>query len=172
MSTRRLNPRQREIRKMLIREKGLVSPAELADQFRVSRQQIWRDIKRIEAHAPPPPDGWNELEAVQQSIREFRQQLQRVDDELEICEREAAARSGRKSSTGIYAVRARLLDERRRTLEGLNQFLLQIGYISEVPRHLILEKRLADLEGPELDAHIENLEAEAARRHADEHPAE
>ena len=59
-----LNPRQQEVRKALIRGRGMANSAALAEALGVTRQCIWRDRRIIATIRPLPPDEWDEVAEV------------------------------------------------------------------------------------------------------------
>lgn len=154
-----LTTRQKEVRKDLIRGNGIVNNAELAEKYKVSRQQIWRDRKAIEKAQPIPAEDWDEGAEIARSINFYDVQIQALADELELLEGEVSKRSNHKSVTGLMANRVNLLREIRQTKESMDQFLLSIGYFKAAPQRLLIGKaQLEDLDGEGLDSEISRLE--------------
>jgi len=153
-----LTPRQQEVRRLLVRHKGLISGAEIARKLNVGRTTVWRDINAIQEHRPLPENQYVEEKEITASLEWFDQMERQLMDELEANDRSIEAHQGEMSQVPFLHVRCNLLNQLRSLRTDRREFLLKIGYLREAPKRLSLETPLSEMSREELDREIHVLD--------------
>lgn len=134
-----LNQRQREVRKLLVKHKGMISCAEIGRKLGAGRTTIWRDLQTIRKHRPMQHEEYDpeqEKQAIDQAIAWYDSMESSLLDELEENDREIEGRAGQDSQIGYVNARLGLLGQLRTLNEHRNDFLLKIGYLTEAPKRV------------------------------------
>ena len=164
-----LTPRQRAIRREIIKRHGLVRPSELAQIIGVSRITIWRDMKAIDKFQPIPADDFAEEVEVKRSLQWFDEMESNLMDELEANEAEVDAHAGSHSQVGFLNVRCNLLGQLRSLRTERREFLLRIGYLREAPKRLTVDTPISELSREQIDAEIATLDQRIAELEGHDH---
>ena len=153
-----LTPRQREVRKALVKSKGLIQVRDLADRFKVGRVSIWRDMQAIRKIRPVHVDDFTEEAEISESLAWFDTMEAIVLDELTVNEVQCQEHAGHVVAIGFLNVRCNLLGQLRSVRSDRQDFLLKIGYIKEAPKRFHLETPISEMSKAELDDEITELD--------------
>lgn len=139
-----LNPRQREVRRLLVKHRGMISSTEIADRLQCNRTTVWRDRKAIAKHRPIKEEEASRLERdeIEDALQWFSQMEDQLLCDLEETEKEIEERQGENSQIPFQNVRCNLLGQLRGLMNERRQFLLAIGMLTEAPKTLRWEDAL------------------------------
>jgi hypothetical protein len=134
MSTRQLSPRQREMRKMMIRERPSIR--RLCEHFGIDRVTCWRDRCAIADRAPLPADPFDESSEIPKALAKFDEHHELVSDELRRVDDAAEVHAGSPGQAMFLNLRANLLGQLRDIEKQRQAFCVSIGlFTSPESRH-------------------------------------
>ncbi len=163
MPKSKLSPRQRLVRRELIRSKGMTSNREMADMFGVNRVTIWKDRQAIKKHRPIPEDEYVEEVEIQQALDHFRDMTIQLMDELEENEMQIEAYGDSPSVVGFLNIRVNLINQLRQVQSDRRSFLLEIGYITATTKRFSVETPISDVkEDAKIQSEIDELDEKIA----------
>lgn len=155
-----LNKRQREIRVLMVQNYGILDRYALAEQYGVTYDTIWKDLKWISRIRPVVYQEDHELEAmIRQARGRFDDTRERIFDALASVELRINECIGGKFATGLISQKVALLRELRQLDVQEVDFLVRIGLIPEAVKKIDVGGTLAGLVGDKLTAEIARLEA-------------